>query len=134
MLFCFVLGHIKHISLRSHITLKINLMSYCLSYCLSFMDSVIYHDFRDSIVFHPLFGLKSQIKASSQKLWKSDYLSHCWKLPCTEIGIAQPPKQVHRSSRSHMKDKRHIYIFFFYKKGKFYLLSGLSTEKIWSWV
>ena len=29
------------------------------------------------------------------------------KLPCTETGIAQPPKQEQRSPMWHMKDKRH---------------------------
>ena len=34
----------------------------------SFVDSVIYHDFRDLIIFHPLFGLESQIMRFSKKL------------------------------------------------------------------
>ena len=45
--------------------------------CVSFVDSVIYHDFRYLSIFHPLFGLKSQIMMLSQKCRKSDFLGHC---------------------------------------------------------
>ena len=45
--------------------------------CVSFVDSVIYHDFRDLNIFHPLFGLKPQIMTLSQKCHKSDFLGHC---------------------------------------------------------
>ena len=45
--------------------------------CVSFVDSVIYHDFRDLSIFHPLFGLESQIMTLSQKCQKSDFLGHC---------------------------------------------------------
>ena len=38
--------------------------------CVSFVDSVIYHEFRDRRIFHPLFGLES-------KFQKSDLLGHC---------------------------------------------------------
>ena len=34
---------------------------------VSLTDSVICHDFRDSNIFHPLFGLESQIMTLSQK-------------------------------------------------------------------
>ena len=40
--------------------------------CVSFVDSFIYHDFRDLSIFHPLFGLESQIMTLSQKLQNSD--------------------------------------------------------------
>ena len=45
--------------------------------CVSFVYSVIYHDFRDQRIFHPLFGLKSQIMTLSQKFQKSDFFGHC---------------------------------------------------------
>ena len=45
--------------------------------CVSFVDSVIYHDFRDLSSFHPLFGLESQIMTLSQKFQKSVFLGHC---------------------------------------------------------
>ena len=44
---------------------------------MSFVDSVIYHDFRDLSIFHPLFGFESQIMTLSQKCQKSDFLGHC---------------------------------------------------------
>ena len=44
--------------------------------CVSFVDSVIYHDFRDQRIFHPLFGFKSQIMTLSQKFQKNDFLGH----------------------------------------------------------
>ena len=37
------------------------------------------------------------------------------KLPCTETGITQPPKQVHRSRRWHMKDNGQGYSFLFWQ-------------------
>ena len=45
---------------------------------MSFVDSVIYHDFRDQRIFHPLFDLESQIIALSQKILKSDFLGRCY--------------------------------------------------------
>ena len=45
--------------------------------CVSFVDSVIYHDFGDPSIFHPFFGLESQIMTLSQKFQKSDFLGHC---------------------------------------------------------
>ena len=36
---------------------------------------------------------------------------NCQKLPCTETKIAQPPKQVHRSTMWHMKDNGQGYLF-----------------------
>ena len=44
---------------------------------VSFVDSVIYHDFRDLNIFCPLFGFESQIMTSSKKCQKSDFLDHC---------------------------------------------------------
>ena len=38
--------------------------------CVSFIDSVIYHDFRDLSIFHPLFCIKSQIMMLSPKFQK----------------------------------------------------------------
>ena len=45
--------------------------------CVSFVDSVIYHDLRDPSIFHPLFGLESQIMTLSQKCQTNDFLGHC---------------------------------------------------------
>ena len=45
--------------------------------CVSFVDSIIYHDFMDQSIFHPLFGLESQIMTLSQKFQKSDFFAHC---------------------------------------------------------
>ena len=45
--------------------------------CVSFVDSVIYHDFRDLSIFHPLFGLESQIMTFSQKCQKNHFFGHC---------------------------------------------------------
>ena len=47
------------------------------SNCVSFVDSAIYHDFRDLSIFHPLFGLESQIITLSQNLKKKFFLGHC---------------------------------------------------------
>ena len=45
---------------------------------MSFVDSVIYHDFQDLSIFHPLFGFKPQIMTLSQKCQKkNDFLGHC---------------------------------------------------------
>ena len=41
------------------------------------MDQVIFNDFRDSNIFHHIFGLKSQIITLSKFFWKSDFLGHC---------------------------------------------------------
>ena len=46
--------------------------------CVSFVESVIYHDFRDQRIFHPLFGLESKIMTLSQKFQKSDFFGHCY--------------------------------------------------------
>ena len=45
--------------------------------CVFFFDSIIYHDSRDLSIFHPLFGLESQIMTLSQEFQKSDLLGHC---------------------------------------------------------
>ena len=45
--------------------------------CMSFVDTVIYHDFGDLSMFHPFFGLESQIMTLSQTFQKSDFLGHC---------------------------------------------------------
>ena len=56
--------------------------------CVSFVDSVIYHDFRDLNIFHPLFGFESQIMTLSQKIQKKWFyrsllfyttFSWCWR-------------------------------------------------------
>ena len=39
--------------------------------CVSFVDSIIYHDSRELSIFHPLFGLESQIMMLSQKKKKT---------------------------------------------------------------
>ena len=44
---------------------------------MSFVDSVIYHDFKDLSIFHPIFCFKSWIVTLSQKFQKSDFLGHC---------------------------------------------------------
>ena len=44
---------------------------------MSFVDTVIYHDFGDLSIFHPFFGLESQIMTLSQKFQKSDSLGLC---------------------------------------------------------
>ena len=45
--------------------------------CVSFVDSFIFHDFRDLSIFHPLFGPKSKIITLSPKFQKSDFLGNC---------------------------------------------------------
>ena len=44
---------------------------------VSFVDSVNYHDFRDSNICHYLFGRESQGMLLSENCWKSDSLAHC---------------------------------------------------------
>ena len=46
--------------------------------CVSFVDLVIYHDFKDLNIFHPLFGFESKImKLRKEKKRKNDFLGQC---------------------------------------------------------
>ena len=52
--------------------------------CVSFVDTFIYHDFRNINIFHPLFGLQSQImtfKKSTRNSQSCNFgkILQCWK-------------------------------------------------------